>query len=281
MSIAALGNKLLQRYIEAHRNHKKTEHESLEKKRKRNEELEACRNELISELEKHGGEDVLENFVLQLPPMADDPDGKPLFLRLREHLSCGTVSLRGVTNAIYGTEEERANPDMDPHEKWVRSVDDGFRSFCEAEEAKKRKAAEAAAKKKKAAEKRRRDVARIKKMKEEEAEARAKAEAEGGEGTADPGKNGKNGKDGKPRKGGKAGKGGKTTRKRGAPRIEEPLVETTTPATVSQETTQETTLEHPTTSTSTTTPTSTAIPTPTTTRSSKRRKEAKAAEESP
>lgn len=171
-----MSSKLFDRYIEAHRSFKNTEHSSLEEKRRLSEMVDSCRRELISELEENGGDDVLENFVLQLPPVGDDPDEKPLYLRLREVKTGGSVSLKSVSQTIFGSEEERANPDLDLLHEWSTKIDKSFTSLLEKEEAEKKKEADKAAKKKKVADRRRRTVAQIKKLRAEEDKEVDKAE---------------------------------------------------------------------------------------------------------
>jgi len=165
---------VLDKFIEAHKEAKADEATYLDERRAYKEQLETTRDLLLKEIcEK-------ELPYIEVPPPEGDKDGKVAYIRVKRDTVQGAISLNGVAATLFGTEEERENPDTDIAGRWKDRLRAAMASLAtkraEAQELEAKKKEERAARLKK----RRREVASIVKIHEEEAKKTSEQEAKGG-----------------------------------------------------------------------------------------------------
>lgn len=159
---------VLDKFIKAHKEAKADEAAFLDERRAFKEQLDTTKDLLLREMKEKG------LSYIEIPPPPEDKDGKPSYIRVKEERVQGAISLNGVASTLFGTEEERENPDTDIKARWKDRLTGAMMSLAAkraeavAQEAKQKE--ERAARLKK----RRREVASIVKIHEEELKASKK-----------------------------------------------------------------------------------------------------------
>lgn len=153
---------VLNQFYEAHKKAKDEETVYLDSRRTYKEQLDTTKSLLINEMKEKG------IGYVEVPPPESDPDGKPAIIRVKEETVYGALSLNSVATALFGTEEEREDPDTDITARWKGRLETAMETLREKRETEKEQEAKLKEKKAKQMQKRRRDAAAIMKIKEEE-----------------------------------------------------------------------------------------------------------------